>query len=276
MYREHWGLKKKPFENTPDPDFFYHSSRHEEAIVRLLYAIRENKGAALLTGEYGCGKTLLSRSLLAEIKDSGVQAALIFNPRLTVTEFLKEIVYQLKGDDATNSKRRLLQSLSTLLENNDAEGRKTIVVIDEAQAIKSIEIFEELRLLMNYQFTDRFLFTLILFGQPELREKIRKLPQFQQRIAVRYHLNGLDEEECREYIRHRLQVAGMEPEKARWLFSEGGCRRIYEGSKGIPRLINHICDMCLLVGFGRRLTTIEEDLVREVIKEFTGGIRETT
>ena len=234
-----------------------------------LYAVREGKGAALVTGGYGCGKTLLSVNLLAEIKDSGSRAVHIFNPRMSVSEFLKEMVFQLGGDDTPGSKRRLLQSLNQLLLKNDSEGRRTVIIIDEAQAIKSLDIFEELRLLMNYQHNNRFLFTLVLFGQPELRDKMRRVPQFKQRISVGYHLEGLDEKQCGEYIHHRLRVAGMADEKAKGLISEAGITCIYKESQGVPRLVNNLCDMCLLIGFGRRLETIDENVVLDVIKDFS-------
>ena len=263
MYEDYWGLREKPFENTPDPHFLYYSSKHEEALSRMLYAIRERKGAAILTGEYGSGKTILSRALLEELSDERYQTALIFNPRIPLIEFLQEIVYQLGGDDSSDSKMRLLRILNEILYNNRSENKDTIIAVDEAQAIESEEVFEELRLLLNFQLDDMFLLTLILFGQPELKEKVDRIPQLRQRLAVRYHLVALDEGETREYIIHRLGVAGS----SKGIFGEETHRLIYEASDGIPRRINNICDMCLLVGFGMRADAIDEGIVRDVISD---------
>ena len=263
MYEDYWGLKEKPFENTPDPHFLYHSSQHEEGLSRMLYAIREGKGGVMLTGEYGSGKTLLSRVLLEELGDEGYQRVLIFNPRIPPIEFLQEIVYQLGGDDSSKSKKKLLRILNEILYNNRNENKKTIIAIDEAQAIGSEKIFEELRLLLNFQLDDMFLLTLILLGQPELKEKVDMIPQFRQRLAIRYHLTALDERETREYIIHRLGVAGS----SKHIFGEETYRSIYWAAEGIPRRINNICDMCLLVSFGARTDKIDVGIVKDVISD---------
>lgn len=263
MYEDYWGLKKKPFENTPDPHFLYYSSKHEEAFSRMLYAIRERKGAAMLTGEYGSGKTILSRALLEELNNQRYQTVLIFNPRIPPIEYLQEIIYQLGGDDSSDSKTKLLRTLNEILYNNRYQNKSTVIAIDEAQAIESAEIFEELRLLLNFQLDDMFLFTLILLGQPELKEKIEMIPQLRQRLALRYHLRGLDEWETREYVIHRLKVAGS----SETIFSDDTYGLIYQASEGIPRRINNICDMCLLAGFGARVERITLEIVEDVISD---------
>lgn len=261
MYEDYWKLKEKPFENTPDPHFLYYSSQHEEALSRMLYAIRERKGAAMLTGEYGCGKTILSRAFLEELTDERYQRVLIFNPRVPPVEFLQEIVYQLGGNDSPRSKTKLLRSLNEILYNNRDRNKRTIIVVDEAQTIGSEEIFEELRLLLNFQLDDIFLLTLLLLGQPELKERVDMIPQLRQRMSVRYHLVGLDKRETREYIIHRLKVAGSsEP-----IFTKETYEFIYEASGGIPRIINNVCDMCLLSGFGARANKIDKNIVKDVI-----------
>lgn len=264
MYEDYWGLREKPFENTPDPRFLYHSQRHEEALSRMLYVIRERKGAAILTGEYGSGKTLLSRVLLEELNNNQYQSALIFNPRLPALELIKEIVYQLDGDTSSLlSKTDLLHHLNEILYKNKNDNKNTVVVVDEAQAIPEEDSFEELRLLLNFQLNDNFLLTLILLGQPELKEKIAKLPQLKQRLAVRYHLKALTEIETKEYIKHRLEIAGAEQE----IFSEGAFKEIYYFSTGIPRRINNICDMALLVGCGEGIDKINKKIIREVAED---------
>jgi general secretion pathway protein A len=265
MYVEYWGLKEKPFENTPEPRFLYHSSLHEEAFSRMLYAIRERKGGAMLSGEYGSGKTLLSRALMQELSEERYQVALIFNPRLKPMEFIREIIYQLGGDSASISKSKLLHILNEILYNNHNKNKDTILLIDEAQAIESLEIFEEIRLLLNFQLNNAFLLTMILLGQPELREKVMMIPQLDQRLAIRYHLYGLDEKETKNYIDHRLGIAGLTKEKT--IFTDGAVKLIYESSLGIPRKINNLCDMCLLIGFGTKANKIDEAITREVVKD---------
>ncbi|MCK5306868.1 MAG: AAA family ATPase, partial [Candidatus Omnitrophica bacterium] len=191
MYEAYWGLREKPFENTPDPRFIYYSQRHEEALSRMLYVIRERKGAGILTGEYGSGKTLLSRVLLEELSSEQYHSALIFNPMLPSMELVKEIIYQLGGDTSSLlSKTDLLHYLNDILYKNRDDDKNTVIVVDEAQAISEESGFEELRLLLNFQLNDNFLLTLILLGQPELKEKIKNLPQLRQRLAVRYHLKA--------------------------------------------------------------------------------------
>lgn len=263
MYETYWKLKEKPFENTPDPRFLYHSQRHEEALSRLLYAVKERKGAAVLTGEYGSGKTLLSRVFLEELSDEIYQTALIFNPRLDPLEFIKEIIYQLGGESVSSTKTDLLHQLNEILYKNMNNNKKTVIVVDEVQAIPNESGFEELRLLLNFQLNDNFLHTLILLGQPELKEKIKNLPQLKQRLAIRYHLTALSEKETKEYIQHRVEVAGSKEV----IFSEEAFSEIYRFSGGIPRRINNICDMALLVACGEELDKINRETISEVAED---------
>lgn len=263
MYELYWNLKDKPFENTPDLRFLYHSQKHEEALFRLLYAIKERKAAALLTGECGSGKTLLSRVLLEEISGESYQPALIFNPKLSSIELLREILYQL-GITAPSSatKTELLHQLNEILYQNKNAQKNTVIVVDEAQTIEE-DGFEELRLLLNFQLNDNFLLTLILLGQPELKDKIDRLPHLKQRFSVRYHLKALSATETKEYIQRRLEVAGAEQE----IFLADAYREIYHFSGGIPRRINNICDMALLVGCGEGVAKIHKDIIIKVAKD---------
>ncbi|MEW6170000.1 MAG: AAA family ATPase [Candidatus Omnitrophota bacterium] len=267
MYKEYWKLKEKPFENTPDPRFIYYSVKHEEAISRMLYCIREKKGAGMLTGDYGSGKTLLSRVLLKELSTERYTDVLIFNPVLSPIEFLKEIAYQLGKDNVPDNKVDILHILNGMLYDNYSKGKDTIILIDEAQAIVSDEVFEELRLILNFQLNNAFLLTLILLGQPELVKKINSIPQLNQRVAIRYYLPGLDERETYEYIKHRLNVA----ERTAPVFDDHSLRLIFRASRGIPRIINNICDMSLLVGFGAKKDLIDEAIVKEVIRDMEEG-----
>ncbi|MFH1678812.1 MAG: AAA family ATPase [Candidatus Omnitrophota bacterium] len=264
MYETYWRLRQKPFENTPDPRFIYYSQRHQEALSRMLYVVKERKGAAILTGEYGSGKTLLSRVLIEELSSEDYQTALIFNPRLPSLELIKEIIYQLGADTSSLlSKTDLLHCLNEILYKNRNENKNTVIVVDEAQAIPGEGGFEELRLLLNFQLNDNFLLTLILLGQPELKEKISNLPQLKQRLAARYHLTALSEEETNQYIRHRLEVVGLKEQ----IFLETAFNEIYRFSGGIPRRINNICDMALLVGCAEGLEKIDKDAVQEVAED---------
>jgi len=261
MYETYWELKEKPFENTPDPKFLYHSQQHNEALARMLYVVRERKGAALFTGEYGSGKTLLSRVLWHELQqENKYQAVFILNPRLPGLEFIQEIVHQLNGNEAPASKIDLFHSLHKILYSNFETGRHCVIVVDEAQAIVDKDIFEELRLLLNFQLDNVFLLTIILLGQPELKDIIVNLPQLSQRMAVRFHLKALDETETKEYIQHRLRVT----EAKREIFDEEAYKAIYLCSEGIPRRINTISDLALLTGFGNGLNIIDKETVLKV------------
>jgi general secretion pathway protein A len=264
MYEAYWGLKEKPFENTPDPRFIYYSQQHKEAVARMLYVVREHKGAALLTGEYGSGKTLLSRVLWHELQqENKFQSVFILNPRLSGLEFIQEIVHQLGAAEVPANKIELFHSLHKLLYAGYNAGKHCVIVIDEAQAIEDRNIFEEVRLLLNFQLDNAFLLTIILLGQPELKYSVMSLPQFMQRMAVRYHLKALTESETKEYILHRLTVSGAQ----RPIFDDEALHEVYMSSQGIPRRINTLCDLSLLVGFGNGVTIIDKEVITKIIQD---------
>lgn len=266
MYNDYWGFKEKPFENTPDPRFFYCSAKHEEALMRLLYAVQERKSSAMLSGECGSGKTLLSRIILNRLMNKEeYKVALVVNPAIPLLELLGEIVYQLGGENPAGERKiDILRRLNEILYSASQANKHTVVIIDEAQTIVEDSVFDELRLLLNFQVNERFLLTLLLLGQPELREKIEAIPQFKQRLSLRYHLTTLTEAETKFYIGQRCLVAGKESPP----FSEGAYRLIYEYSQGLPREINNICDLSLVIGMGERADSVEERIVGEVIKDF--------
>jgi general secretion pathway protein A len=246
VYREHWGLKELPFENVPDPRYFYPSPEHQEALMRIFYAVNNRKGAAMLTGEVGCGKTILSRTLIQDLSGDRYEVGLVANPSLSPLDFLREILYQLGVESNSSSKLDLLHALNDLVVKNLNAAKDTVILIDEAQAIEDEATLEELRLLLNFQLNERFLLTLILVGQPELREKVGRIRQLDQRIAIKYHLGPLSPEETRKYILYRLEKAGAQKE----ILSPEGFSLIHRNTHGIPRDINNLCDMCLLLGFG--------------------------
>lgn len=267
MYKEYWKLKEMPFENTPDPRFLYHSTQHEEALARMLYAVQYRKGAGLVTGVFGCGKTLLVQALLDEISQDRYKTAIINNPQLDYVELLRAIVRNLKAIELPQKKNELsadhlLEVLGQILQNNLRDGKDTVIVIDEAHIIQDERIFEELRLLLNFQMRERFLLTLLILGQPELRQKIEDNKQLEQRIAVKYYLDALNPEDTKKYIEHRLEVAGVKKE----IFNDEAIKLIYEHSGGIPRRINQLCDICLLGGFAKGAGVIDEEIVRQEVR----------
>lgn len=261
-YEDFWGLKKAPFDNVPDPRFYFPSSRHEEGLHRLVYGVEARKGAIMLTGEIGCGKTLLSRTLIQHLAHDRYDLALIANPSFEVSDFLKEILYQL-GINQNGTKLDMVHALNERLLENRNKGKDTVLVVDEAQAITDLAIFEELRLLLNFQLNDRFLLTLVLLGQPELRSRVEALKQLAQRIVIRYHLMPFNADEVGDYIDYRMQAAGS----ARTVFTSEAVLAVYEASGGIPRKVNTIADLALLIGFMDRCRQIGPEVVKKAFVE---------
>ncbi|HAA75700.1 TPA: hypothetical protein DCE37_11330 [Candidatus Latescibacteria bacterium] len=261
MYLEHWGLDELPFENVPAPRFFYPSAEHQEALLRLFYAVNSRTGAAMLTGEIGCGKTILSRTLIQDLPPDRYEVGLIANPSLTPVEFLKEILHQLGVESTSESKLDLLRALNSQVTKSLNAGKDTVVIIDEAQDINDPATLEELRLLLNFQLNDRFLLTPLLIGQPELREKIGSIEQLEQRISIKFHLGPLKSDETRSYIQTRLEKVNCKRE----IFSEEALAAIHRASQGIPRSINNIGDISLLLGFGSKLPKIGPDIVNKAV-----------
>jgi general secretion pathway protein A len=266
MYEAYWELNEPPFDNSPNPKFFYLSPEHEEALVRLVYTVRHRKGCGMLTGEYGCGKTTLSRALIQRLEAERYEIGLLTNPSWGATDFLREALYQLGVESPEKSKPELLHLLNDVFFRNYREGRDTVIIVDEAQLIEDDAVFEELRLLMNFQTDDRFLVTLLLIGSPELRERVRHLKHLDQRITIRYHLNTLDYTHTAAYVGHRLKMAG----RASPIFTEEAIKLIFDFTRGTPREINNLCDVALLVGYTKRAKEINEKIVAEVIKDMVG------
>jgi type II secretory pathway predicted ATPase ExeA len=266
VYEAYWELTEPPFDNSPNPKFFYLSPEHEEALDRLVYAVRYRKGCGMLTGEYGCGKTTLSRALVERLDGDHYEVGLLTNPCWTPIDFLREALDQLGVDTPEKGKPELLHMLNDLFFRNYRAGRDTVIVVDEAQLIDDEAVFEELRLLVNFQTDERFLVTLLLIGSPELRERVRRIRQLDQRIAIRYHLNPLDLPHTANYIAHRLKMAGQ----MRQIFTDEAVRLIFDFTRGTPREINNICDIALLIGYSKRVREIDEHIVAEVIKDTVG------
>ncbi len=258
-----------PFENTPDPNFLYHSSQHEEALSRLRYVVDNKKGAAMLTGVFGCGKTVLAKTMIAGLRRRNYQIAFVTNPQLKAIELLRSIARNLGGENlpykfTDMSSDYFLEVIENILTNNHKDGRETLVVIDEAHVITDLDVLEELRLLLNFQLEDTFLLTLILMGQPELQERVSKTKQLLQRIALSCNIGPLSKKEIGEYIAHRLEVAGA----SRQIFDDESLKVIHKVSGGIPRRINNVCDLCLLVGSSANSDIVSEETVEEAVSSF--------
>ena len=268
MYAAYFGLKEAPFRLTPDPAYLYMSVHHREALAHLLYGISAGGGFVQLTGDVGTGKTTLCRALLAQLPPQ-VDVALILNPRLTIPEFLASVCDELKISYPrdTTSPKVFVDTLDRYLLEAHARGRRTVLLIDEAQGL-SVEVLEQVRLLTNLETSSEKLLQIILIGQPELVPLLARddLRQLAQRITARYHLQPFTEPDTHAYVRHRLQVAGGR----RGLFSEAAIRRIHTESRGIPRLINIICDRALLGAYAQDKSHIESGMVARAATEIRG------
>ena len=261
----HWQLKEKPFENAADPRFLFRSEKHEEALNRLLYAVREKKGAAMLCGVYGCGKTLIAEALKEELSNTGrYRTVHLINPLTDNVDLLREIAVQLGAAvDPALPKTDILRVIKEELETNANDGKNTVVIVDEAQVLEGRSVMEELRMLLNFQRNGEFLLTLLLVGQPELKEKINQSKQFQQRIAVSYALGPLSAQETADYIQHRLNTAG----RSTPLFTLEAFRAIIQLSGGIPRRINHLCDLALMAGYAGGMQVLDQPVILDVSKD---------
>lgn len=267
MYQEFYGFTESPFNITPDPRFLFFSDRHREAFNHMLFGIQERKGFIQITGEVGAGKTTLCRALLEELGPQ-VKTALILNPLLNREQMLRQILTELGLESAGLDHLEAMEVLNRYLLEQAAEGRDVVLFIDEAQDL-SPELLEQVRLLSNLETDERKLLQIVMIGQTELRDMLdrRSLRQLRQRITVRYHLTPLSLHETEYYMHHRLQVAGA---NSRPTFSRWAVRRIYRYSRGIPRLINAVCDKSLLCGYVTGSDHLTLWHVRRAIRELEG------
>jgi general secretion pathway protein A len=268
MYLSHFGLREPPFSITPDPRFLYMSARHREALAHLVYGVGEHGGFVQLTGEVGTGKTSVCRCLLEQLP-SHVDVALVLNPRLNPVELLAVVCDELRiaYPAGTASSKILVDRLYAHLLEAHGRGRRTVLIIDEAQNLAP-EVLEEVRLLTNLETTSRKLLQVIMIGQPELAAILEqpKLRQLAQRVTARYHLEPLSPAETRAYVRHRLGVAG----RADRLFTDAALRALYRQSYGIPRVINAIGDRALLGAYTEGHARVTPRTVRRAADEVLG------
>ena len=266
MYEAFYGFSDKPFGLLPDPAFLYLSRKHAAALSMLEYTLSDQAGFVVVTGEVGCGKTILVRRFL-KLVDRDTTIGLISNTHSAFGDLLHWILVAFDIRPPTDDKSALYRALIEFLVEQYAAGRRTILVVDEAQNM-SLEVLEELRLLSNLNADKDLLLQIIMVGQPELLDKLRRtdLRQFTQRIAVNYHLPPLDYPETRAYIRHRLLVARGRPD----IFTEAAVAAVYCCTGGTPRLINLICDMALVYGYAEALEQIDIDTIL-LVAEHKGG-----
>jgi len=271
MYKGFYNLQRNPFEITPDPSFLFPTKRHNEALASLYYGVTAHRGFVVLTGEVGTGKTLILRSLLGLLQRRDVAFALIFNPTLTPLEFMRYIALDFGLPVAGKAKDELIHVLNGFLLQRHQKGLTTILVVDEAHHL-SAEVLEEIRLLTNLETSQQKLLQIVLAGQPELDQKLdsHELRQLKQRIALRCHLDPLGMNETREYMARRLQIAGAPA--AGQIFSEPAIEAVFRHSRGIPRLVNTICENALLSGYARQAATITPDIIDGVARDLRLGV----
>ena len=266
MYQAFYGFQEMPFNITPDPRFLYLSPTHHDALQHLKYGVQERKGFIVLVGEVGCGKTTLCRRFLNEIDTERFDTALILNPRVTETQMLKAILTELGETKLARSQVDLVAQMNRVLLERIHRGRDIVLIIDEAQNL-SFAVLEQIRLLSNLETDQQKLLQIVLMGQPELKELLARedLRQLRQRILVHYELHPLSLEDTRHYIHHRLTLAGG---MGRPGFTPWALRAIHKGSKGIPRIVNNLCDKAMLSAFIRESDEVNYWDVRRAIRDW--------
>ena len=267
MYKQFFGLNRNPFEISPDPFFYHPTPRHNEALANLHYGVGRRKGFIVITGEVGTGKTLLVRCLLAELRKGNIAFGYVFNPLLSTVEFFQYIMADLGLPYAGRSKTEILLDLNRFLIQRHARGLITALVIDEAQDLRP-ELLEEIRLLTNLETSQQKLLQIVLLGQPELERVLDspELRQLKQRIALRCQLLPLDEQQTRSYVLSRLERAGAKPEAS--VFTDDGLSTLHEYSRGIPRIINNLCENAMVSAYARQQRPVTSEIIAEVAADF--------
>ncbi len=267
MYESFYNFNEKPFSLLPDPEFLYLGDRHKEALSMLEYGMMHRAGIILITGEIGCGKTTLIRHLIQN-QDMDIVVGNITNTHKSFGELLKWVMLSFNLEYRDKDKVELYQELVDFLHKKYRQGKRVALIVDEAQNMTA-DALEEMRMLSNINVGKEQILQIILVGQPELREnlKLPELRQLAQRVAVDYYLEPLDPKEALEYIRHRIQVAGGNPD----IISLDAFKSIYLSSGGTPRLMNTICDTSLVYGYAEQASVITDEIVKEVVRDKRKG-----
>jgi type II secretory pathway predicted ATPase ExeA len=261
-YLDFYDLAQEPFSNAPVSRFYYGSAQHAQALMRLMHCVSNMKGLAVLVGDVGAGKTTLARRMLDSLPEAEYEAALlvIIHSGITANWLLRRIALQLGVDSPAEEKLALLSQLYQRLVRIHEQGKKAVVLIDEAQMLATREIMEEFRGLLNLEVPERKLISFVFFGLPELEDNLRLDPPLAQRVALRYRLEPLSEQATDAYVRHRLRLAGA----PRVPFTAAAVAALHRHSRGIPRLINTLCDNALFEGFLARAGDLDEGLVERI------------
>jgi general secretion pathway protein A len=256
-----WGLREPPFENAPNPRFLWLSPTHSDALVRLTYALRQRRGCAVLTGESGCGKTLLTRAVVQRLEAERYEIALLTNPHGGRVDLLRHVLYELGVESADSSRAGLLRAVNDLVVRTLQRGRETLIIVDDAQQVDDPAWLEELSALLNLQTNERTLVTILLAGTPELTAVVQRVPHLDRRVSIRCAVSPLTAEQTAQYIRYRLTVAGGEAS----LFTRDAVTLVQGASRGVPRAINDVCDSALLLARLDGLASIDAAVIRRVL-----------
>lgn len=260
MYLDYWQMKSLPFESIPTPAFFYASSTHEEGLSRLVYAVRQGKGAAMVVGDIGCGKTMLAHALSSQLSPQQYRIVQMRNPALDPLDFLQMVLFLFHIPvEGRPNKSIMLHALESYLRREEERGRHSVLVVDEAQTIKNPDTLDELRMLLNLQSSTHFLVNLILLGQKELESLVLLCPPLLQRLSIRFRLGPLSAFDTAQYIQHRVMVAGAQCSP----FSTEALEKIYQYSHGIPRDINNLVDRTLLAAYIHKQQVVDVPSVDE-------------
>lgn len=269
MYESFFGLEKRPFSLLPDPDFLFMSDMHRSALTLLEYGLVNQAGFTVITGEIGCGKTTLIRALLERMEEE-FTPGLITNTHESIGELLQWVMHAFALEHRAEEKVERYHRIVEFVISEYSQGRRAVLIVDEAQNL-SLSALEELRMLSNVNADKHFVLQIILAGQPELLVSLRQpeLRQFSQRVAVDYFIKPLEEAETRAYIRHRMRIAGGQPSTFRPL----ACRLVHRASRGVPRVINQLCDTALVYAYGQQRRRVSDAIIRDVVRDRLSGNR---